>query len=296
MAITVNHGNIASALGLAAQAGRADRNQRVASQDLQFLQLMQQAQQAADRDYANQIQTALNAQHVSNEEALQSSALQQRAADSRQTQADRDRQYALDAGKAGYVVERDAANREQRAGDNAASRDLRSQGLDIQQAHQDTRQQTADLRDEKYRTQQTAIDELDPTIQGQVRAGGRLHVNGDGDTRTLEAEYRRLQTDVAAATKRQKDYTVDPKSLIGPRSEESPTVPGSAKGYEARYQDAQRQIDSARKRMEELDQQLHQKTSGAAPATSAPRIVQTAVNASGQRVGFDANSGQWIPL
>jgi hypothetical protein len=55
MSITIDYSPISAALGLAQQAGHAQRQRTVASQDMQFVQMMQQAQQQADQDYANEI-------------------------------------------------------------------------------------------------------------------------------------------------------------------------------------------------------------------------------------------------
>lgn len=245
MAITIDHGNIAAALGLASAAGTAQRDKQVTQDDLNFLGLMQNAQGEADRNYASQIGLALQGQGQQNELAFH----QQQAAQS-------NREFGL--------------QQQQLAGLNAnraAQQDVRTQSLGIRQDQQDTRQQGQDLRDQQYQDKQDATDALPEDEQNLVRATGRLpyipnSIGADSDGKALETEYSRVARQAAAAQKAltAASYSSDPKDAVGPRGRQSASVPGAAAGMEQQYQAAAQQYKAASDRQSQLDSALNSRT------------------------------------
>jgi hypothetical protein len=249
MAITINHGNIVTALGLAAQSGNAERNRTVAAQDLDFLRTIQGAQSDADRNYAQQISLALADKQHTAENALQAKALEQKTTDNQREQANIDRQYTLNAANA------------------KALQDYRGGNLDIARQHQSLREDAQGLRQEKYDTQQDAIAGLDPSLQNIVQATGRLpyipsNIGQDTDGKALETEFTRVSRAIVAAQKARDSasYSSDPKDLLGPRGQQSKKVPGAAAGMESQYQDAAQQLATYQQRQHQLDAALNQRS------------------------------------
>jgi hypothetical protein len=256
MAITIDHSNIASALGLAARAGAADRFKTVQQGDLQFASLMQNAQAEADRNYANQIQLALTDKYHNRELDLKAADQNRREDHEAARRYEVDRQYDLNLAGAQALN----ANR-------GASQGVAQQRLGIEQAHQQTREDGQDLRQQKFDLSQEAIDSLPPEVRNIVQATGRLPyipstIGADTEGKELETEYGRIGKAILAAQKAQQaaSYSNDPKYLFDARGKQSQKVPGAAAGLEDQYRQAQQQIQAFQQRAAAIDASLNQRT------------------------------------
>lgn len=232
MPFEIQYGPISAALGLARQAGLAQRQRTVFGQDQDFLNYVQQAQNHQDSLYATQVQNALGVKEFNSNLGLQQ---QQQNANIQHSNAE------LELAKS------------QQAATNAY-RQATAQQREESIQNQENR---TDLSSQKYGDKQDAIQNLPPELQSIVQATGRMpyipnSVGQDHSFQQLEAEYKRLTAAEAVEQKTQKNFSVDPKDLIGPRSEPG-TIPGVAKGFEKQYSASQQrlqQIQAAKQQIE----------------------------------------------
>lgn len=252
MAITINHGNIAAALGLAALSGQADRNRFVSQQDQEFLKTIEGAQSDADRNYASQIQLALQDKQAAAENALKQQTAANQQASQQQDQANSDRNYNLSV-----------ANSQALQANRGTTQDVQQQRLGLEGQHQQTRDEAQGLREDKFGLQQQAIAGLPPELQNIVQSTGRLpyipnNIGRDNDTSALESEYRRLLAGMQQSQRDQKNSAYDPTNLQ--RMQQSTTVPGAAVGQEQQYQQAVQQYQALQQRAVQINTALNQKT------------------------------------
>lgn len=262
MAINVQYGPIGTALGLAQQAGAGRRNARVATQDLQFLQMMQQAQAEADRNYANQIQMALQAQQANANNSLRAEAV---AADrDRQAQELEFRKQQANLAQQNVQADNTRQNaalqfRADQAGQEAAT-------LQSQQAKQagylqslpdgPVKQQALDYFAATGKLPETVIPQ-NPRVAGS---------NLPADYRMLDAQYRRTENQLRSA-----QTVLKALSSGGDPLKESRTMPGAIKGQEAQFVQAQARVQEIQKELESLGSILEQQS---VPQANINAIIQ----------------------
>lgn len=177
MAITVQYGPIASALGLAQVAGAGQGFQIQSQRDLQALQIQNQLQQTQNQYAENQAQTALAYQQL---QGQQQQAQQQDA----QNQAYRNAELQLGVQSGTQAQER-----------------ITQQGQDFTQEQQ-TRQQQADelakqrtQQDQDRATKQAWLSGLSPDQRDIVNSGGHLPNSLEVDA--AKRQQQSAQTDAA---------------------------------------------------------------------------------------------------
>lgn len=312
MAINVQYGPVAAALGLANQAGLGINRQRQQQNDQQFLGLVNDMQARADANHAREISQSLQEQSLSQQADNDAARLNLSATQNAAENALRAAGLNLDSKRVDI------------AGQNATSNDQYRQG------QLDARQQTQQLQQTKFDTQQSGIDALPIDQQNIIRAQGHLPANGQDDSRLLIQEYRRLDSALRQAQKDNQAATYDPNDLKKILSEKSDKHPGAIKGMEAAFDSSSTRVAAIQNRLAQvqaaLDSQMNQHMeTGMAPATGQPAVSQQAIGQiiqqnqqaltqpapgqtqprilaqernpqDGKMWGYDANQGRWIPL
>lgn len=275
MAINVQYGPISSALSLAQKAGNGQRFRQQQQLDQAFIAQVNEQKARDESAYANTIHNALagdmarqNQQSEDAQRATQNAFNQQQLA----------QQAALGQQRIA-VSEQNANTGQQRA-------------FDVNQ-HYDTADQIAQQRADRPSTQQ------------------------NNEYRLASAEYRRLIAAQQAAQKNMNAAMYDEQDMKKLGTRQSMKTPGAIEGHEQQFLTAQKQLADLGTRIQSADQYLqqHQQDTiapNAAPVNqqvlrnyagqqSAPdtqsRIVKTATNPdTGEKIGFDANTGQWVKL
>jgi hypothetical protein len=308
MAITFQYGPAAGAIGLATKAGQGQRQQDLFNQGIQFNQLINQEQARLDQKNANAISQALGVDEFNTHTAL----------------ADRN----FNAEQQQQSVNNDYRTQEAKSQDEerAAARAIQQQNANTQAQNANTnsayRTATTDLKNTKYQTQQDALDEMNPDQANMIRANGHLPGQQQQDqTRLLISEYRRLDASARQAQKDADAARYDENDVRKLTAQQSTTVPGSIAGMEDRFVQSTQRLQAFQARMKQIDDQINNGTRSAVdpngtvdknlgqkliqqqqnPQQSAPaqqpRIVETATNPkTGQRIGFDANTGRWVSI
>ncbi len=282
MAITVEYGPISTALNLARQSGEGIRKQRAQQQASEFQQLIaaQQEQQARQRATAISQALAQNQQSFQNQQSSQA----QQLAEQRQQQLEQ------------YQTQQLALQQRQQQAQEANAAVRQEQG----QSAIELKKQEEARRALTFGEKETALNALPQDQEQLIRAQGHLPSGQNQDTtRSLAAEYRRLTMVHRQAEKDLQAASFDENDMKKFGTLPSETVPGAIKGMEDRYNSAKQTVAQLQSRLSSVDQAITQATpvqGQGAPATQ-PRIVQTATNPqTGQRVGFDANTGQWVAI
>ena len=303
MAITIQHGSISSALGLAQKAGRGQRARQVAADDLAFIGLMQDAQADADRNYANEISLALGAQEAQANLNLKADQLRQQSEQDATLNALRQQQAAVDN-----------AN-------SAARIELRRQALEQGAARVDQGQQKIEQREDSYDTRQLAIDQLPPEVQEVVRATGRMpyqptprpaNMSNDPDIQRLKFELDNLKTRYENNERAKNSYGQSSiKVAAGKHDQRYADLEAASAKLMAAMQAKEAEVIARMQGFASpqpavpqgtVNQMIRQQGTSPSPAPQSapaqqPRIVAVAVNPqTGQKVGFDANTGQWVPV
>lgn len=207
MAIQVDYGPISTAMGLAQQAGAADRQQIGFGQDMQLMNYAQRAQQLANQQRSTEIQQSLSGQSLGLEaqrnQATEDLARQQLAAQTAYQQANLQSLSQYRQGSVGARQETaDAASqRAQNQGDYNAGR------LDIGQQNADTRGQSADQMAQNRAALAAIAQQRQGTYQQQVQQQGQIGeqrndiAGSEADSRALLGEYNALQHGVDAAVR-----------------------------------------------------------------------------------------------
>jgi hypothetical protein len=294
MSLNVQYGPVSAAIGLAQQAGAGIRKRQQQQSDQDFLQYVQQAQDSANRNSANEISSALQQQSI---------------------QAENDRAAA--------EFNRQSQNDVVRQQMEQANLNLRTQQESNDQAAlkvaQQQRQSGVDLAGQKYTDRTDAISQLPAAAQPYATAGVHQPGATPDEQRLLIAEYRRTQQALATAQKDLKAAEYDPNDMRQMLAEPSTANPKAKKGLEDQYAFASQRTTQLQERIKQLDDALSTRTGsvlqpgaqvGVAPAAaqaiiqnqqSAPaqqsRILATERNPQdGKMWGYDANQGRWIPL
>ncbi len=283
MAINVQYGPISTALGLASQAGAGVARQRQREEELAYQEMLRRERESQSRDYANQIQTALQTQ--AGNRADQNIALnQQRLAQEQQLAQQR------------ILAQQQAAAQKQA---------LQSQRQQGQQAYVAAE---GSPEDQAYfaatgRVPETVIPKRPPAAPDPNKA--------------LASEYRRALAALRLADKQLKQHSFDPfdSAQMTAQTSESGSVKGAIAGREQEFQAALAQRAELEKRLEDIDTQLAGDgvlpgSDAVAPGvinqiaqqrqtapTQSPRFVAYARNPqTGDRVGYDQNTGQWVKV
>jgi hypothetical protein len=296
MAIGIQYGPISSALGLAQQAGLAQRQRVVAGQDQAFIEMMQQAQRQADQQYAQEVSSALAEQQSNQNLQLHQQALQQQA--------------AAQTAQQDYNTRHLAATTEAQA----ASNKVAQQNADTAS---DYRSRTNDLAEQKYQDRSDALDTLDPGVANMIRASGRLPATGRGSVaagnnqqvqvvRLLQAEARRAADEIARYDKLKAqtlDFKLgkevpDPADIVQKKTdlaklnnEIQHMNQGLISAGPGAQVNTQAVLDAAQQNPQAVNPQAPQ----SAP-DQQPRIVRVAVNqTTGERIGL-TDTGQLVRL
>lgn len=295
MAITLDYSPISSALALATQAGIGQRNQQMFENGVQQSQLSLQAQRELDERNARQIELSLQGQGIA---ATNQRANAELAMAGKRLDTENDYRNKSLAALSDYRE----GTLDQRAQNADALSNYRGSRLDIQQQQADAASKNADAN----------------TTRANTPRVGASH-----DMQALESEYGRLSKQEAFVAKQMKQFAYDPNDPTDLLAQPSQAVHGAKAGFEARFADAQRSLTAVQQRRQQIEEGLRQRidpllnaqqqgsspapspaapaapqqASGQQSAPSQPRIVQTATNPqTGQRIGFDAISGQWVSI
>lgn len=294
MAISLDYSPISAALRLGQQAGEGDRRKQQAQSDLAVLNYGLNAQGQMDDNHAREIGLALQADnmHADNQRAND----QLKLANARYTAEDKYKYDQLNA--LNQYRDNSIGLKEDNA---AALGGYREKALGV-------RQQQADASTEN-------------AAANTVRANTPHASAANHDTQTLEQEHGRLSRQEAFIAKQMKQFSFDPNDPTDLLAQPSQSVQGAKAGFEARYADAKNTLSAVQQRRQQIEEGLKQRIdpllnqqTQAIPAPSAPvtpgdqaqspqsapsqpRIVQTATNPqTGQRIGFDATTGQWVAI
>jgi hypothetical protein len=295
LAINIDYSPISSALGLAQQAGHAQRQRTVAAQDMQFVQMMQQAQQQADQEYANEIRLGQeqDQRKFSNDLAVQN-------------------QKRLAEEAANNVLHQNAQTQVAQQNANTAAGNLQSNAA-YRNGNLDLSQQRYDLSQQKYDTQQGALDNLPDDVANMIRANG--HMPGQAQQgnqglavyKAIEAEAQRVSREVARFDA-MKAKTVD--GMLGRPVADPPDVAALRQRLQQLNGYLQKQSDllqsggiSVGGQQPAVNPQAVQQIIAAQQAAGSqtapaqqPRFVQTATNPqTGEKLG-QLPSGQWVRI
>lgn len=279
MPINVDYGPISTALGLAQKAGKGQGFRQQQQADLAFINSVNQQQAQQDSAYANTIHNAM-----AND--IAKANLQQQA--------------SADANNVALTQQK----MQQSAQDQNADRAVAQQNANTSQTNAFTNSQRAFDVNQHY----DAGDTLKQNKADKPAA--------DNEARLLSAEYRRLLQAQQQAQKNLDASRYDESDMKKLGTRQSVHTPGAIDGHEQQFTSAQQQLAALNQRIKSVDQALAAKTQGviapdAAPVNEQvlknyagqqsapdqqPRIVATATNSNGEKVGFDANTGQWIKL
>lgn len=306
MAITFQYGPVASAIGLATKAGQGQRQQDLFNQGLQFNQLINSEQARLDQKNANEVSRALGVDEFN----------AHLASGDREFQAQQQQQSANN-----QLRQQELQSHDQ---ENTANRAIAQQNANTQAKNADTtaayRTATTGLQDQKYQTQQDALNNLNPDQANMIRANGHLPGQPQQDqTAALTRQYRLLVDEARKLEADRQASAYDENDLKKIGSNPSTTVPGAIAGLEERYSHAADRLKFVQKQMEAAQQQLENPAS--APlgsvdphlgqqvvkmqqqqgqqqsAPQQPRITATATNPkTGEKIGFDANTGRWVKI
>ncbi len=283
MAINVQYGPISTALGLASQAGAGVARQRQREEELAYQEMLRRERETQGRDYANQIQAALQAQ--AGTRADQNIAIQQQRLQQEQ-----------------QLAQQRMAAQQQAAAQKLALQQQRKVG---QQTYISGRGTPEDL------AYFEATGKIPETVVPQRPA------KEPAPDKQLAAEYRRALAALRLADKQIAQHSYDPfnNEQMVAKTTESQNVKGAISGQEAKFQAAQAQKAEVERRLQEIDQQLAGE--GLLPGedvvapgvinqiaeqrqtapTQSPRFVAYARNPqTGERVGYDQNTGQWVKV
>jgi hypothetical protein len=280
MSINVEYGPISTALSLAQQAGEGQRRRLQQQADLAFMDQVTRQKAEADSAYANQIHNAIAVDSTN-------AQLQQHA-----TAEANDYQLAQQ-------------RMQQQAQDNAATQSIQQQNANTAQQNAGTNAQRATDTNEHF-------DTMDMIRQNKADKPGV-----DNEYRLMSQEYRRLLSAQQQAQKNLDASRYDENDMKKLGTRQSSTVPGAIEGHEQQYSSAAQTLAALQQQIRSVNDSLNSKTQGviapgAAPVNQQvlknyagqqsapdqqPRIVATATNPqTGERIGFDANTGQWVKL
>lgn len=265
MAINIDYGSISAALRLADIAGQGQGAFQGQQAGWKQADVQTQQQQAAldeqNKVNANQIQEALQGTQQKNQQQYQNQELQVRSAANQQEAAYRN-QEAL-------VAQQNAASRNQQV----------QQTGQYQQGRLGISQQRADDAENQ--------PDSAPPQNTDIKAAGML------------------SNQLKVVDGLMKDSAYDPSDIL---SKPSLKTPGAKEGKDDTYTQTKAIRDQLAQKLQEVTTRLSSPAPSAQPVQQpaaagpnvaqggAPNITKTATNSVGHKVGFDANTGQWVPL
>lgn len=242
MAINVSYSPVATAVGLAAQAGVGQRVRQQQQYDLQLQDLVNQMQAHSDSVNANQISQAMEEQRI----GLGANESQQRMHDQMI------QQQALDSYR--------QANLMSASQNHNAVNQINQQRADAQTTAAGAQQDNANLGQAKFADKQDAINQLPTDEQTIVRAQGHLQSAGANaaDPRHFALQqYKAYERDLQQAMKDQQAATYDPNDKRKFLAEQSSDNPDAIKGMESAYSAAAKRVADAQQKLKALNDQLN---------------------------------------
>jgi hypothetical protein len=262
MAINVQYGNIADALGLAQMAGKNQGDQQRFKNFTQFAQLTQEAQDAIDRKNASAIQNSLASDQANQHFQLAQDQLQaenQRVAAQQSLAAERSK--SEDAFR-----QQELGIRKTNSENEAAYHTTRAGQFDRQQ----------NRADENVQNKEAAIANLPPDAQDVVRATGRMPWRDRSFSPNADDQLEaRLRDQLGKAIDREAKHTYradDPNQMMEKPSSGSPAIAGR----EAQYMQAQNDIAAIHAQMDALAQRRQQQAAMASPVQAGTQGLNAA--------------------